>query len=122
MQAKKPRGEKKINAKAQAPDLIRKARALGWTQKDLERVLDMKQQAVSTYLAGTVKRERYDVIKKLEEIIKGNLKPPDKGGDPAQESQQPPAIQTAGGNHDLRQGLPKGVIGDLEKAIAKRKK
>lgn len=43
-------------------------RTLGLTQKQLSIELGITQQAVSNYEAGKVKRERYDIIKKLESI------------------------------------------------------
>ena len=77
MQAKKSPKGKKIYPNAEAPVLIKKAKKLGWTQDQLAAHIKITQQAVSDYSFGYIGRERHDVIKKLDEIVRGDLKPPD---------------------------------------------
>ena len=56
----------------QAPDLIKDVKVMyGLTQKDLEKILRIKQQAVSQYELGKVKKERHDVIQKLKDLRDG---------------------------------------------------
>jgi len=58
----------------QAPDLIKDVKAkYGLVQKDLEKILGLSQQAVSMYEMGKVRRERYDIIQKLKDMMDGKL-------------------------------------------------
>ncbi len=69
---------KKINPHAEAPELIRKIKSdLKWTQQHLEAHLRISQQSVSNYALGKVFKERYDVLKKLQNILAKKLRPPD---------------------------------------------
>ena len=56
--------------KRYAPDLIKQIKLHSdITQHKLADLLGITQQAVSDYSLGKVQKERYDVIKKLEEIL-----------------------------------------------------
>lgn len=60
--------------KRQGPELIKDVKArYGLTQKDLEKVLNITQQAVSDYELGKVGKERYDVIQKLIDMLAGRI-------------------------------------------------
>jgi transcriptional regulator with XRE-family HTH domain len=65
--------EKKLERR-EAPELIREIkRRFNVRQPQLAPALGISQQAVSDYEAGNVKRERYDVIKKLQAILRGEI-------------------------------------------------
>ena len=65
---------RKFPMERQAPDLIKDVKAkYGLVQKDLEKILGLSQQAVSMYEMGKVRRERYDIIQKLKDMMDGKL-------------------------------------------------
>jgi len=56
--------------KRYGPELIREIkRRSDITQQKLADLLGITQQAVSDYARGKVQKERYDIIRKLEEIL-----------------------------------------------------
>ena len=59
-----------MNKKRYGPDLIRQIKLhSNISQHKLAKLLHITQQAVSDYSRGKVEKERYDVIKKLEEFL-----------------------------------------------------
>lgn len=71
---KKTPNREKNSVQGQAPKLIKEIkRRFGVTQPQLSPVLGISQQAVSEYEAGHVTKERYDVIKKLQDILEGKI-------------------------------------------------
>jgi len=57
-------------AKRYGPELIRQIKLRSdITQQKLADLLGITQQAVSDYARGKVQKERYDIIRKLEEIL-----------------------------------------------------